>query len=568
MTDLLGPASATNAVTTRKTDGRSFPTGDTWFKPCTTASAQDGTQIQADFLNGLLAQLRAAIRGNGKLADGVTPVIAENNASDAMLLGAIQALIQRGQTTFGLDTGTTDALVIAPSPAVTEYKAGMRFFVQKNPLVGANITTAPTIAVSGLAALTITKADASALGIGDLKKAVGFEFEADGAGNARLVSMMLASDIGTYIAANFIISTAITIQIGGTAPAASTSGYPNYFATLQLAQNWLSQYRIWSLGSVLLQFPGGSTGNNKIAINTSLSFTHPDGVRITISGGAPTGTTPNSASLQMTGNSAAQRASDNAANLATCRSWLATELFLTNGSTLYFGSQINVQNILFNCDGSKNAAGNTVDLVDFTGGGLSVMTNCAFFNASHYGFAVTGGALLFTYGTIVASGCAAPNIVAVGNGTLSPQGPIFSYSSGVAGVMALGGGEFYSTPGGVAPCYAKGNATSGFYADLGTIDLGDGSVPSYADYNSYGYYAYEGSRIYAALCEASNNSNAGWYAVNGSYIEASNTSGSGNGNGFYAANQSGINRTGTSATGSTQASPAVGSVGNGNSYIS
>ena len=211
MTDLLGPASATNAVTTRKTDGRSFPTGDTWFKPCTTAAAQDGTQIQADFLNGLLAQLRAAIRGNGKLADGVTPVIAENNASDAMLLGAIQALIQRGQTTFGLDTGTTDALVIAPSPAVTEYKAGMRFFVQKNPLVGANTTTAPTIAVSGLAALTITKADASALGVGDLKKAVAFEFEADGAGNARLVSLTTPGEIGFIIGADTGAAGAIAV---------------------------------------------------------------------------------------------------------------------------------------------------------------------------------------------------------------------------------------------------------------------------------------------------------------------------------------------------------------------
>ncbi|WP_276199051.1 hypothetical protein [Chelatococcus sp. XZ-Ab1] len=82
MTDLLGPASAINAVTTRPGDTRVFGENDSWFKPCTSPSQQDGTRITADFLNGILAQIRRAIVGMGVSVD---------NADDDMLLKAIQA---------------------------------------------------------------------------------------------------------------------------------------------------------------------------------------------------------------------------------------------------------------------------------------------------------------------------------------------------------------------------------------------------------------------------------------------------------------------------------------------
>lgn len=82
MTDLLGPASALNAVTTRPTDTRIFGEDDTWFKDCSSSTANDGTRIEADFLNGILAQVRRAIVGMGVPID---------NADDDMLLKAIQA---------------------------------------------------------------------------------------------------------------------------------------------------------------------------------------------------------------------------------------------------------------------------------------------------------------------------------------------------------------------------------------------------------------------------------------------------------------------------------------------
>ncbi len=82
MTDLGGPANAPNSVTTMPADGRIFGSLDTYFQDCSSESAQDGTQIQAAFLNFWLNQLRNAIRGMG---------IAVNNSNLNMLLEAIQA---------------------------------------------------------------------------------------------------------------------------------------------------------------------------------------------------------------------------------------------------------------------------------------------------------------------------------------------------------------------------------------------------------------------------------------------------------------------------------------------
>lgn len=78
--DLLGPAT-TNVVTARPSETRVFGENDTFFKPCAGGDPATGTPIGAVWLNGVMQQLRRAIRGMG---------IAENNADDDMLLKAIQ----------------------------------------------------------------------------------------------------------------------------------------------------------------------------------------------------------------------------------------------------------------------------------------------------------------------------------------------------------------------------------------------------------------------------------------------------------------------------------------------
>lgn len=84
MTDLIGPASALNSTVLRPADTRVFGSNDTWFQPCSGPNVNDGTQVQAVYLNGILAQIRRAIRGMG---------IAENNADDDMLLKALQKVV-------------------------------------------------------------------------------------------------------------------------------------------------------------------------------------------------------------------------------------------------------------------------------------------------------------------------------------------------------------------------------------------------------------------------------------------------------------------------------------------
>jgi hypothetical protein len=80
--DLLGPANSPNAVTVRPADTRVFGGNDTFFEDCSAPGAGDGTKVQAGFLNGLLQQVRRAIRGMG---------VTENNGDDDMLLKAIKA---------------------------------------------------------------------------------------------------------------------------------------------------------------------------------------------------------------------------------------------------------------------------------------------------------------------------------------------------------------------------------------------------------------------------------------------------------------------------------------------
>ncbi len=67
-TDLLGPASASGAVTIRPGDTRTFGVVDSWFKDCSDAVTDDGTAYEASFFNALLANVRSVVRGNGQTA--------------------------------------------------------------------------------------------------------------------------------------------------------------------------------------------------------------------------------------------------------------------------------------------------------------------------------------------------------------------------------------------------------------------------------------------------------------------------------------------------------------------
>lgn len=152
MADLLGPASAAGSVTSRPTDPRVFGNDDTWFVGCSSPDSEDGTEINAEFLNAVLAQVRSAIRGMGAPID---------NASDDMLLNAIKLARLR----YAVDTGAADAMIVTLNPPIAAYATELTLLVKVSD---SNATPAPTINVDGKGAKTIKGADGAALAPGDL----------------------------------------------------------------------------------------------------------------------------------------------------------------------------------------------------------------------------------------------------------------------------------------------------------------------------------------------------------------------------------------------------------------
>jgi hypothetical protein len=185
MIDLFGPSLPSQGVTVRPGETRSFGAADTFFKDCTDPALNDGTAFDAAFFNALLANWRGIARGNGNKLDA-SPVLADNNAADDLLLSAIKYLIQRNVENYAVDSGTANAIIVAPSPAMVEYKAGgAPIRVLKSG--STNTLTTPTINVSGLGAKTIIHASGAALAPGDLPASGMLSFVYDGT-NMRLTS--------------------------------------------------------------------------------------------------------------------------------------------------------------------------------------------------------------------------------------------------------------------------------------------------------------------------------------------------------------------------------------------
>lgn len=137
--DIVGPASAPNSTTIRPTDTRTFGATDTWAKDCSSPTANDGTKIQAGWLNGWMGQLRNLIRGNGQTA-GSADIVAQDNTDDSMALKAIQHLTQRGLMKYAADSsGSANTITVSLTPALAEYKAGIEVLVKI-----ANTNTAAT----------------------------------------------------------------------------------------------------------------------------------------------------------------------------------------------------------------------------------------------------------------------------------------------------------------------------------------------------------------------------------------------------------------------------------------
>ena len=73
--------------------------------------------------------------------------------------------VEDGLINWAVSSGTSDALAVTLSPAITSYADGQLIFVRAT---AANATTTPTLAVNGLTAETITKYGGVAMQAGDI----------------------------------------------------------------------------------------------------------------------------------------------------------------------------------------------------------------------------------------------------------------------------------------------------------------------------------------------------------------------------------------------------------------
>lgn len=174
--DIVGPANAPNATTIRPADTRTFGATDTWTKDCTSPVANDGTKIQAGFLNGLIGQVRNFVRGNGQTA-GSADIVTQDNADDSMMLKSMQHLVQRAQPSYAADTGTVNHIVAAFTPAVAEHKIGQ---VLRVKVLNTNTSSTADFAPNGLAAKAIKRLAAGALQPSDLQAGGIVELAYDG----------------------------------------------------------------------------------------------------------------------------------------------------------------------------------------------------------------------------------------------------------------------------------------------------------------------------------------------------------------------------------------------------
>ena len=78
---------------------------------------------------------------------------------------------------YAADTGAVNAYVITPSPAISAYATGQRFYVK---ILNTNTTTTPTINVNALGTKTIVRTDSTAVAIGELSSGVIYELIYDG----------------------------------------------------------------------------------------------------------------------------------------------------------------------------------------------------------------------------------------------------------------------------------------------------------------------------------------------------------------------------------------------------
>ena len=434
----------------------------------------------------------------------------------------LASAIQSGLLNYAVAGGTANALTAALPVAPASLSAGL---VVRLKIAAAN-TAAPTLNVNGLGAVNII----------------------DTAGEA---PQFAAGDIATliYNGASFLYAPptlTITSAITKTVYGAGAD-----FADLNAAMAWLSRRRIAVSGSVTLQIQAGQHVST-----TKQRLSHPDGERVFINGGRSAAIPPYT-SFARNGNSAGQRATDAAANLAMLRGIYTRELRFTGTSGIVISGQWGgITDVLITGDRTVNENG-----LSISGRTMSV-TGVAVHGFGNYGITVNQS------GFAQLENCAVVYCAGLGGLTVDDSGTIVTVSSYVItgcdqnGIYAVNGGRLRVFSG---LCTSACHALNGFNATGGgLINASAGTTRSELN-ASAGFLSTGSSSINVPNAYAGGNG-IGGYADQRSFLYAASATGSGNTNGFSAYGGSFIDIHGSTLTGSSY-SPAANTVGNNNSYI-
>tara|TARA_R110002020_G_scaffold36894_35_gene111028 strand:- start:3015 stop:4421 length:1407 start_codon:yes stop_codon:yes gene_type:complete len=322
------------------------------------------------------------------------------------------------------------------------------------------------------------------------------------------------------------------------------------FATFAEAFEWLSNYRI-AVGYTVTVSVGAQTFTLD-GSGESLSFSHPDGIRIEINGATLLGSFPSQSAWAANGGGSSTRATDLAANVTLAESVLASRVYCDNGATVLFtGHFKKISNLGFFGDGTA------VDGLVISGGTSEVENVVALgFGGKNLAFQAAQS----TVSNIVGCGGQHGVIAISGSHLTCPSGYIAGFNASIDGVTASQMSAIYCTSGNI---YAGGCEQYGVRADS-NAGITAGSASQSRNSTSASYAATLASRVNAPGATSIGTPSVGFYSNEGSFIGATGCTASGTT--YYLANRGSSIDAGSGSVGAS--SPTVNTVGNENSYIS